>query len=79
MAVKITKSGNTILSDADYTALRERVHKKQGGRCADCGRRMEFSHLHHTDGRSRGQRDDAEESTKLLCPRCHGQRHGQIK
>ena len=81
MAIRSTKSGRSILTGPDYTALRERVYRTQNGRCADCGKRKEFSEmdLHHDDRRGVGKRDDVAHKTRMLCQPCHQQRHGQRK
>lgn len=81
MAVRTTKSGHSVLTGQDYTDLRERVYRKQKGRCADCGHRkvIEEMELHHTEKRGQGKRDDVAAKTKMLCGFCHHQRHGQVK
>lgn len=79
---KTTKNGRTILRGRAYTENKRQQWEKQGRRCADCGRYVAFegvAQYHHAHGRARGWRNDADAANKVLCWRCHGQRHNQVR
>lgn len=87
MTKRQTKDGRTILTGAQYSALRERVWIRDRGKCVRCERRVSLTqhgfsddmHLHHKNGRGMGggKRDDTEEATQSLCAACHREEHNQ--
>lgn len=49
-------------------SVREKTLKKQGHRCADCGKLLTTTDFHHKNG---NKSDNGESNCVALCPNCH--------
>lgn len=76
-----------------WEPIRELVHSRQHGMCADCGRplllhgtrdeRRDVMEVHHTTPLTPGNHDDPDVAFSVdrlagLCHQCHEARHGEL-